>query len=83
MRGSMALNRDFREFCQLLGAHEVRYLIVGGYALAAHGRPRYTDDFDVWVEPTPENAERALTALATFCFAGLDITVSDLSTPAW
>lgn len=81
MTGGMALNRDFREFCQSLDVREARYLIVGGYALAAHGRPRYTDDFDVWVEPTPKNAQRVLNALSDFGFSGLDITIDDLATP--
>lgn len=45
----MVLNPDFKEFFRLLNEHEVRYLIVGGYAVAYHGHPRYTKDIDVWV----------------------------------
>jgi hypothetical protein len=45
----MNLNQDFQEFVELFVAHEVEFLIVGGYALAAHGHPRYTKDLDVWV----------------------------------
>ena len=45
----MQLDRDFKEFVALLNAHNVRYLIVGGYAVAAHGLPRYTGDFDTWL----------------------------------
>jgi hypothetical protein len=44
------LNQDFREFIQSLNANKVRYLVVGGYAVALHGYPRYTKDLDVWIE---------------------------------
>ena len=50
------LNKDFKEFAELLNSAGVEYLLVGGYALAAHGHPRYTGDRDIWVEPKPENA---------------------------
>ena len=43
------LNPDFKEFAELLNAHRVEYLVVGGYALAAHGHPRYTGDMDFWL----------------------------------
>ena len=45
----MEMDRDFRQFAGLLLDHEVRFLIVGGYALAAHGAPRYTGDLDPWI----------------------------------
>ena len=45
----MQLDRDFKEFVSLLNARKVRYLIVGGYAVAAHDLPRYTGDFDTWI----------------------------------
>ena len=44
------LNRDFKEFVALLNAEGVEYLVVGAYALAVHGRPRYTGDIDVWLD---------------------------------
>jgi hypothetical protein len=44
----------------------VRYLLVGGHAVAAHGRPRSTKDVDLWLEPSPQNIERACTALSKF-----------------
>ena len=64
--GPMQLNPDFQEFLQSFVDHDVRFLIVGGYALAAHGHPRYTKDLDVWVWTDPVNAERGdpLTAVA-------------------
>lgn len=73
----MNLNRDFQEFVELFVAHEVKFLIVGGYALAAHGHPRYTKDLDVWVWVDPQNAERILVALAEFGFGDVGLTVSD------
>lgn len=57
MPGNMILNPDFREFFQLLNDNEVRYLIVGGYAVAYHGYPRYTKDIDVWIWINPDNAK--------------------------
>lgn len=47
----MLLNRDFKEFAQSLNAEGVEYLLVGGYALAAHGHPRYTGDIHFWLAP--------------------------------
>jgi len=73
----MNLNRDFQEFVELFVAHEVEFLIVGGYALAAHGHPRYTKDLDVWVWVGPENARRVLTAVEEFGFDGLGLTAED------
>lgn len=44
------LSKDFKEFIELLNVHSVKYLVVGGYAVAFHGYPRYTKDLDVWIE---------------------------------
>ena len=60
----MALNQNFKEFIALLNGHNVRYLIVGGYAVAFHGHPRYTKDLDVWISPDTENLAKFLKALA-------------------
>lgn len=49
------LSRDFKEFAESLAAHRVECLVVGGYALAAHGHPRYTGDIDFWIRPEPQN----------------------------
>jgi hypothetical protein len=67
------LNRDFREFIQSLNANQVRYLVVGGYAVALHGYPRYTKDIEIWVEMTPENADRIIQALDEFGFGSLGL----------
>lgn len=55
----MAFNKDFREFIQLLNDHEVLYLVVGGYAVAFHGYPRYTKDIDLWIWLDKGNAASA------------------------
>ena len=74
----MKLHRDLNEFLKLLNAADVRYLIVGGYALAAHGHLRYTKDLDVWLDATRANAERVIQVLKDFGFGSLDISESDL-----
>ena len=71
------LSRDFKEFIESLNASNVRYLVVGGYAVALHGCPRYTKDLDVWIEPKIQNANNVLNALTAFGFGSLDITADD------
>lgn len=73
----MEVQKDFREFLALLNAHEVKFMIVGGYALAFHGAPRFTGDIDVFVKPDHENAKRIIKALADFGFNSLDLTIDD------
>ncbi len=73
----MALGKDFSEFIALLNENKVRYLVVGGYAVAFHGHPRYTKDLDVWVEISIENAQRIISSLAQFGFASLGLTIED------
>jgi len=73
----MVLNQDFREFIQSLNDSEVRYLVVGGYAVALHGHPRYTNDIDIWIESTSENASRIIRALEQFGFASLGLKEED------
>ena len=64
----MELARDFDEFIGSLTAHGVEFLVVGGYALAFHGAPRFTGDIDVFIRPTLDNASRILAALEAFGF---------------
>ncbi|GBF04862.1 hypothetical protein DAERI_030028 [Deinococcus aerius] len=72
------LTADFEDFLRLLNERQVRYVVAGGFAIAAHGTPRYTKDLDVWVEVSPENAERLLLALDDFGMASLGLTSADL-----
>lgn len=73
----MQLSNDFREFLQFLNDKNVRYLVIGGYAVAFHGHPRYTKDLDVWIECEWENAERLVQALETFGFGALRLSPKD------
>ena len=75
------LNKDFKEFVELLNSTNVEYLLVGGYALAAHGHPRYTGDIDFWINPTQQNADLLLLALGQFGFGGLGLTADDFRKP--
>ena len=75
------LNEDFKEFVALLNSNQVEYLIVGGYALAAYGHPRYTGDLDFWIGTDPVNAKHVLAALNQFGFGALGIGLEDLTTP--
>jgi len=73
------MNPDFRDLLAAFNARGVDYLVVGAYALAAHGLVRATKDLDVWVRPERDNAERVLLALADFGAPLHDLTVDDLS----
>lgn len=68
------LNEDYKEILQILLNNKVRFLIVGAYALAAHGYPRATGDFDIWVEATPENSKKIYKTLSEFGSPLSDIT---------
>ena len=72
MGGTMELDWNFSEFIALLRAHDARFLIVGGYAVALHGHPRYTADLNVWVAADQRNAEAVLAALKDFGFGDRD-----------
>jgi hypothetical protein len=72
---------DWNEFIALLFAHHVRFLIVGAHALAANGRPRATQDLDIWVEPTPENSQRICDALTSFGFGDLGSATAEFAQP--
>jgi predicted nucleotidyltransferase len=75
------LNQDFKEFVQSLNENNARYLVIGGYAVAFHGYPRYTKDLDVWVESSQENAMRIVKALEQFGFASLGLQAEDFLVP--
>lgn len=75
------LNRDYVEMLSALSDAGAEYLVVGAHALAAHGVPRATGDLDLWVRPTPENAQRVWRALETFGAPLHDLTLEDLSRP--
>lgn len=75
------MNRDFRDLLAEFNAHGVEYLVVGAYALAAHGHLRATKDLDIWIRPEARNASRVLEALRAFGAPLHDLTEADLTTP--
>ena len=77
----MELSQDFKEFIESLNVSRVRYLVVGGYAVAMHGHPRYTKDLDVWIDCTPANAKRVVRAFVAFGFESLGVKASDFEKP--
>ena len=77
----MEVQQDFRDLLALFNAHKVDYIIVGAYALAYHGAPRYTGDMDILVHPDLENAKRILRALDEFGFGSLGLKVEDFTVP--
>ena len=79
--GDEPMNPDFVDLLRAFAAAEVRFLIVGAYALAHHGRPRATGDLDVWIDPSAANAHRVIRALTTFGAPLSDVSAADFSTP--
>ncbi|WP_230383887.1 hypothetical protein [Pedobacter endophyticus] len=77
----MILSNDFEDFLLLLNQYEVDYLIVGGYAMAFHGKPRYTGDLDVWIDISEENASKMVMVINDFGFASVGFTKADFSKP--
>lgn len=75
----MDVQPDFKELLALFNAHHVEYMIVGAYALAFHGAPRYTGALDLLVKADPDNAQRILKVLEEFGFGGLDLSVEDFT----
>jgi hypothetical protein len=75
------MNPDFVDLLRAFVASNVRFLIVGAYALAVHGRPRATGDLDVWIDATPENASQVMRALAIFGAPLTDIREADFAEP--
>lgn len=73
----MELDPNFSEFIACLRARDTRFLIVGGYAVAVHGHPRYTADLDVWLGTDETNARAVLDALGDLGFGEMDLTIDD------
>ena len=75
------MNPDFRELLRALSDADARFLIVGAYAVSYHAEPRATADLDIWVDASPENAERVYRALQAFGAPLVDLSPVDLATP--
>jgi hypothetical protein len=74
------LNPDYRDMLSALSAEGAEFLVVGAFALAAHGLPRATGDIDIWIRRSDENAERVWRALTRFKASMHNLTVDDLKT---
>ncbi len=72
---------DFKELLSDFNSHNVRYLLVGGYAVSLHAQPRATKDLDLWVSPDSANAQAVFSALAAFGAPLGGLTVSDFMEP--
>ena len=77
----MKLQKDLREFIELLNSHAVEYVVMGGHAVAFHGYPRYTGDIDFWVRPSEANAGRVVEVLKNFGLADAEQIKAVLSSP--
>ncbi|MCA2720776.1 MULTISPECIES: DUF6036 family nucleotidyltransferase [Microcystis] len=65
----------------MLNNNQVKYLVIGGYAVAVHGHPRYTKDIDIWIEMSSENTQKLMRALTEFGFGSLGLTAEAFQTP--
>jgi Nucleotidyltransferase of unknown function (DUF6036) len=77
----MIESRDFEDLFELLNANSVQYLVVGGYAVAVHARPRYTDDLDVFVSRSSDNAERLIKVMTEFGYGPPELTADRFKVP--
>ena len=79
----MTLAQDFEDFVKLLNLHEVEYMVVGGYALAFHGKPRHTGDLDIWINISENNAARMLGVLKDFGLSSMGFKKEDFLKPGY
>lgn len=77
----MEVQSDFRDLLKLFNEHKVEYIIIGAYALAFHGAPRYTGDIDILVKPDARNAQRVMAALDEFGFGSVGLKAEDFESP--
>jgi len=75
----MEMQEDFKELLALFGKNKVEYIVVGAFALAYHGVPRYTGDMDILINAVPDNAENIIQALKAFGFGSLKLDPSDFT----
>lgn len=73
----MTLDKDFEDFVFLLNKYDVNYLIIGGYALAFHGKPRHTGDLDIWIDISEANAQKMIGVINEFGLGSLGLNAAD------
>ncbi len=76
----MFIQQDFKELLALLGENDVDYMIVGGYAVAFHGYPRFTKDIDIYFDASPDNIEKIIRTLEQFGFSKQELDKALFST---
>ncbi|NMC63814.1 MAG: hypothetical protein GYA55_11680 [SAR324 cluster bacterium] len=77
----MELSKDLLEFIHLLNEKKVDYVVIGGWAVALHGKPRYTKDIDILIKQDPENAAKVISVLHDFGFGSLGLSSDDFLRP--
>ena len=77
----MEVQKDFKELLELLNEYKVEFILVGAYALAFHGAPRYTGDLDIYIKPDIDNSKKVMNALVKFGFGSVGINEEDLQKP--
>jgi len=77
----MRVEKDFKEFIESLNKNNVRYLIIGSFALSYYSEPRYTKDIDILVDSTASNADRLMTAIREFGFSDIELGSRDFLEP--
>jgi hypothetical protein len=77
----MKLSKDLREFVELLNSRKIKYVLVGGHAVAYHGFPRFTGDIDFLIDASPENAALVALAVSDFGFGHLGLKEADFRGP--
>jgi predicted nucleotidyltransferase len=75
----MLVNSDFKELLKTFNDHQVKYLVVGGYAVIRYAEPRYTKDIDLWISADEDNAAAVYTALRTFGAPLIGLTEDDFA----
>lgn len=75
----MKVEKDYEEFLSLLNKHNVKYCIIGAFAVAFYAKPRYTKDIDILIEPSKDNAQKVLNAIGEFGFGKLAVSTEDLT----
>jgi len=73
----MILSKDFEDFVVQLNKHDVTYMVIGGYALAFHGKPRHTGDMDIWIDLSDDNAQKMVSVINDFGMASLGLKKID------
>ncbi len=81
MKKPISIPNDFIEFIPLCNKHQLKYMVIGGFAVSIHGYPRSTKDMDICIQLSDENAEKMLFVLKELGFSSLNLTKADFLVP--